>query len=157
MAMGENVGRVDHVVMMVWPENLDSCVRRLEEVFEAEFRYFEAGRQGIKGALSADTMLEVIAPLRDGSPASDSLVRLLDEKGEGVHSITFGVGDAHAARERLDALGVKNRGVFDALHEDAPDFIKDDYSVLLECHLRERIHGTLFVLSQIERSEPDAE
>ena len=157
MAMGENVGRVDHVVMMVWPENLESCVQRLEEVFEAEFQYFEADRQGIKGALSDDTMLEVIAPLRDGSPASESLERLLDQKGEGVHSITFGVADAFATQKRLDALGVKNRGVFDARHEDAPQFIKDDYSVLLECHMRERIHGTLFVMSQIERSKPGTE
>ncbi|MCE2391727.1 MAG: hypothetical protein J4G09_09630 [Proteobacteria bacterium] len=157
MGMGENVGRVDHVVMMVWPENLESCVRRLEEIFETEFQYFEADRQGIKGALSDETLLEVIAPLRDGSPASESLERLLDQKGEGVHSITFGVADAHATRKRLDALGVKNRGVFDALHEDAPQFIKDDYSVLQECHLRERVHGTLFVLSQIERSETGGE
>jgi len=157
MAMGENIGRVDHVVLMVWPENLDACVKRLREVFEIEFETFEAERQGVRGALSADSLLEVIAPLRDGSPASDSLLRLLDAKGEGVHSIAFGVADALATRDRLDVLGVKNRGVFDAIHEDAPRFVRDDYSTLLECHLRERIHGTLFVLSQIERRAPGAE
>ncbi len=153
MPMGDNVGQVDHVVMMVRSENLDASVARLSELLEIQFEYFEAPRQGVKGALSADSMLEYIAPLGDGSPASDSLIRLLDEKGEGIHSITFGVADARATKERLDVIGVRSREVYDAINEDAPAFMHERFDTTLECHLRERVAGTLFVLSQIERKE----
>ena len=155
MAMGNNVGCVDHVAMMVWPENLDASIERLSKMLEVEFQYFDAEPQGIRGAISPEAGLEFITPLRNGSPASDSLVRLLEEKGEGIHSIIFGVADAHGTKERLDAQGFKTRGVFDADHDQTPQFVRDLFSTQLELHMKERISGSLFVLSQIERREPE--
>jgi hypothetical protein len=116
---------------------------------QIEFEYFEAPRQGIKGTLSIDGMLEFIAPLDDGSKMSDSLSRLLDEKGEGVHSVTFGVADADATRVRLVGDGFQARDVYDAINEDTPDFVRQAFSVTKEVHMRERVAGTLFVLSEI--------
>jgi hypothetical protein len=149
MAMGNNVGQVDHVVMMCRPENLAGATERLSKMLEIEFDYFEAPRQGIKGALSIGSGLEYIAPLCDGSAMSDSLLRLLDEKGEGVHSITFGVANAEKTKARLDREGFKSREPYDAINEDAADFMHEKFSVTKEVHLRERIAGTLFVLSEI--------
>jgi hypothetical protein len=149
MPMGHNVGQVDHVVMMCRPENLESATARLSKMLQVEFEYFEAPRQGIKGTLSIDGMLEFIAPLGDGSKMSDSLVRLIDEEGEGVHSITFGVADAEATRERLERDGFEARDVYDAINEDTPEFVREAFSVTKEVHMRERVAGSLFVLSEI--------
>ena len=156
MSMGRSVGKVDHVVMMVWPENLDAAVERVRQLCEVEFEYFDVPVQGVKGALSTETGLEFIAPRRDGSSSSDSLVRLLEEKGEGLHSITFGVADAHATHERITRQGFKTRGVFDARNDDTPDFMKARFDTMLEVHLKERVAGTLFILAQHDRSEAEA-
>lgn len=149
MAMGRNVGRVDHVVMMCWPENLEGATERLARMLEIEFTPFEAPRQGIRGTLSIEGELEFIAPLRDGSPASESLERLLEERGEGIHSITFGVADADATHARLESEGFRVRPVYDAINEDTPTFVSEAFAVTKEVHLRERIAGSLFVLSEI--------
>ena len=151
MAMGNNAGRVDHVVMMCWPENLESATERLAKLLEIEFQPFEAARQGIRGTISIEGELEFITPLRDGSPASESLERSLRERGEGIHSITFGVADATATKARLDAQGFKARDVYDAINEDTPAFVREAFSVTREVHLRERVAGSLFVLSEIVR------
>jgi len=157
MAMGNNPGQLDHVALMVWPEHLEERVEELSRLLGVEFEFFEAPRQGIRGALSSQSQLEFIAPLRDGSGASDSLVRLLEERGEGIHSITFGVADADASDAHLRANGVRTRGVYDAINEDTPAFVREEFSVIRECHLRERLSGALFVLSQIERREGTAD
>ncbi len=149
MAMGNNVGRVDHVVMMCWPENIDGATARLSEMLEIDFEAFEAPRQGIRGTLSIEGMLEFISPLRDGSRASRSLEKLLEERGEGIHSITFGVADADAARARLERKGFATRPVYDAINEDTPEFVREAFSATREVHMRERIAGSLFVLSEI--------
>ena len=149
MAMGNNAGRVDHVVMMCHPSNLESATKRLSAMLQIEFVPFEAQRQGIRGSLSIEGMLEFITPLEDGSSASRSLERLLKKSGEGVHSITFGVESAQATHDRLVSEGYGVRPVYDAINEDTPDFIRNAFSVTKEVHMRERIAGSLFVLSEI--------
>jgi 4-hydroxyphenylpyruvate dioxygenase-like putative hemolysin len=155
MSMGRSVGKVDHVVMMVWPENLEAACARVSELLGVEFEFFDVPIQGVKGALDTEAMVEFIAPRKDGSASSRSLERLLAEKGEGLHSITFGVADAHATDRRLKNQGFKTRGVFNALNEDTPAFMRERFSTMLECPMKERIAGSLFVLSQIERREPE--
>jgi hypothetical protein len=154
MAMGNNVGQVDHVVMMCRAENLEVATARLGKMLQIEFENFEAPRQGIKGALSIESGLEFIAPLGDGSAMSDSLERLIEEKGEGIHSITFGVADANRAKAHLDREGFEAREPYDAINEDAPAFMHEKFSATKEVHLRERIAGTLFVLSEITKRDP---
>ena len=155
MAMGNNVGRVDHVVMMCRPENLEAATSRLSEMLEIEFTPFDAPRQGIRGTLSIEGMLEFITPREDGSSASTSLERLIEDRGEGVHSITFGVADAQTAHDRLVAQGYRTRPVYDAINDDTPGFVRDAFSVTKEVHLRERVAGSLFVLSEIVPREPN--
>ena len=155
MAMGNNVGQVDHVVMMCRPENLEATTARLSKMLEIEFEFFEAPRQGIKGALSIESGLEYISPLCDGSAMSDSLLRLIEEKGEGIHSITFGVANAEETKARLDRDGFKAREPYDAINSDAPDLMHEKFSATKEVHMRERVAGTLFVLSEIATRTPD--
>ena len=150
MAMGNNVGQVDHVVMMCRAENLVASTVRLEEMLEVTFEYFEASRQGIKGSLSIASGLEFIAPLGDGSAMSQALERVLDEKGEGIHSVTFGVADADATKARLDRQGFKAREPYEAVNEDAAPLMHKHFTTTKEVHMRERVAGSLFVLSEIK-------
>jgi hypothetical protein len=152
MAMGNNVGQVDHVVMMCRGENLVAATERLEKMLQIEFEYFDAPRQGIKGSLSITSGLEFIAPLGDGSAMSDALERTLDEKGEGIHSITFGIENAQETKAYLDREGFKAREPYDAINDDAPAFMKKEFTTTKEVHMRERVAGTLFVLSEITKS-----
>lgn len=155
MGMGNNAGQIDHVVLMCRAENLVASTERLEKMLRIEFEYFEAPRQGIRGSLSMAGGLEFIAPLGDGSAMSDSLERLLEERGEGIHSIAFGVADAEATKARLDREGFAAREPYDAINEDAPAFMHERFSVTKEVHLRERVAGTLFVLSEITKRGAD--
>ena len=90
MAMGNNVGQVDHVVMMCRPENLAGATERLSKMLEIEFDYFEAPRQGIKGALSIGSGLEYIAPLCDGSAMSDSCSACSMRRARGFTPLLLG-------------------------------------------------------------------
>jgi catechol 2,3-dioxygenase-like lactoylglutathione lyase family enzyme len=146
VGLTQNVNRIDHVVMMVREENLEACVERLSAVLGVTFEYFTFEPQGLRGAISLESGLEVITPL-----AEDSVLgRQLAEWGEGLHSITFGVPDIEQARERAESNGMRTYGVYDALGPSSPDFIASQFGVLKECHFREKIFGTLFVASQIE-------
>jgi len=155
MGMGNNAGQVDHVVMMCRAENLVAATERLEQMLEIEFEYFEAPRQGLRGSLSMESGLEFIAPLGDDSAMSNSLTRLIEEKGEGIHSITFGVADADATKARLDRQGFKAREPYEAVNEDAPAFMHENFTTTKEVHMRERVAGTLFVLSEIEKRDSE--
>lgn len=150
MAMGNNVGQVDHVVMMCRAENLVASTVRLEEMLEVTFEYFEAPRQGVKGSLSIASGLEFIAPLGDGSAMSQALERVLDEKGEGIHSVTFGVADADATKARLDRQGFKAREPYEAVNEDASPLMHEHFTTTKEVHMLERVAGSLFILSEIK-------
>jgi 4-hydroxyphenylpyruvate dioxygenase-like putative hemolysin len=144
--LAQNVNRIDHVVMMVRPDNLDACVERLSGVLGVDFEHFVFEPQQLRGAISLEAGLEVITPLSEDSV----LARQLDKWGEGIHSITFGVKDADEARARAEANGMETYGVYDALGASSPDFIAEQFQVLRECHFKQKIFGTLFVASQIE-------
>lgn len=146
MSLTQNINRIDHVVMMVKAENLDTCVERLAAVLGVEFEHFVFEPQGLRGAISLDAGLEVITPLTPDSV----LGRQLEAWGEGIHSITFGVPDIDVAKERAESNGMRTYGIYDALGPSSPGFITERIGVLKECHFRDKIFGTLFVASQIE-------
>src|SRR5262249_53358525 len=142
----QNINRVDHVVLMVRPENLSSCVERLANVLGAEFEYFVHEPQGLRGAISFESGLEVITPTREDSV----LARQLDEHGEGINCIVYGVRDADEAKARAEQNGMPTYRIHDALGPGTSDFTRERFEVLRECHFRERIFGALFVASQLE-------
>ena len=139
MGLTQNLNRIDHVVMMVREENLDACVERLSAVLGVEFEYFTFEPQGLRGAISLESGLEVITPLTPDSV----LGRQLEAWGEGLHSITFGVPDVEAAKERAEANGMRTYGVYDALGPSSPEFIAEKIEVLKECHFREDLRHPL--------------
>ena len=41
----------------------------------------------------------------------------------------------------MRAQGIKTRGVYDAINDDAPAFMHQNFSATKECHLAERLFG----------------
>ena len=103
------IERLDHVAMAV--PTLASGLDLLEG-FGAE--YF-SGANSVRGDFSwinydigSGSRLELIAP---NSPAS-FVQRFLDERGPGLHHITFKVSDVVRASERAEDLGLKVFGLY---------------------------------------------
>lgn len=128
------------------PENLEACVERLTNVLGAEFEYFTYEPQGLRGAISLESGLEVIAPLSDDSV----LARQLADEGEGIHSIVYGVRDADEAQARAEQHGMSTYRIHDALGPGTSELTIRHFQVLRECHFRENIFGARFVASQLE-------
>jgi 4-hydroxyphenylpyruvate dioxygenase-like putative hemolysin len=152
MSVGQNINRVDHVVLMVRPENLEACVERLANVLGAEFEYFVHEPQGLRGAISLQSGLEVITPTRDDCMLS----RQLAEHGEGINCIIYGVRDADEAKARAERHGMPTYRIHDALGPGTSEFTVEHFQAVRECHFKERIFGALFVASQIEPRQPSA-
>ena len=146
MSLNQNTNRVDHIVMLVRPENLEACVERLANVLGAEFQSFVYEPQGLRGAISLESGLEVITPLREDSLLS----RQLAEHGEGIHCVVYGVRDADEAKTRAEQHGMPCYRIHDVLGPGTSPFTVEHFQVLRECHFRERIFGALFVASQME-------
>jgi 4-hydroxyphenylpyruvate dioxygenase-like putative hemolysin len=146
MPLNQTINRVDHIVMMVRPENLEACVERLANVLGAEFDYFTYEPQGLRGAISLESGIEVITPLQEDS----ALSRQLAEHGEGIHFVVYGVRDADEAKARAERHGMSTYRIHDVLGTGASQYALDHFQVLRECHFRDKIFGTQFVASQLE-------
>jgi hypothetical protein len=102
MALKQNVGRIDHVAILVSPENFETCVERMSRVLEVKFVRARRKDLGLLIAMDWDAGLEILAPT-----GPDSLLwSRLQTKGEGHVSIIFGVKDLDAAKARAEAEGL---------------------------------------------------
>ncbi len=116
------VERFDHVSMAV--ADIDSAAPLLS-LLGAE--YFDGGLNAhgdfrwAQYALPGSGTLELIAPI--GDDPDHFLRRFLDERGEGLHHLTFKVFDIHAAVERATAMGFTVTGFDDSLEEWKEAFV----------------------------------
>ena len=95
--------KVDHIGILV--SNLDEAVKLYEDCFGAEVDKVETiSGQGVKAAilsLGQGAKLELLEPL----PGSN-MDKVLEKRGEGLHHITFEVGDVDNEISRLSEKGV---------------------------------------------------
>jgi predicted enzyme related to lactoylglutathione lyase len=99
----KSVQRVDHVAIIVYKENVEKYVRKLSDALGVTFdppTIVES--TGVVAALSWDSGLEILAPLREEGRFWDRLQR----HGEGCSIIVFGVADMDEAKARAQAAGV---------------------------------------------------
>lgn len=103
--MRQMVNRVDHVVWIARPENAQAYVERLSGLFGVAFDgpvVREA--YGCRFWVSWEGGLEVFTPYGDG-PYAAAWHKRLEERGEGVLTVVFGVRDIHDAQENARRLG----------------------------------------------------
>jgi len=97
------INHIDHVGIIVYPENVDKYVNLLSNVLGITFdEPIVNGDLGVIAVLSWGSGFEIMAPLRKEGPHWDKLQRF----GEGTCTIVFGVDDIDAAIQRAKANGV---------------------------------------------------
>jgi len=99
--MEQAIQRVDHVVILVKPENLRNYVERLNGILGITFDEPMVSLSGTMVAFCWDAGLEIIAPTREEGPYWERLQRF----GEGSVNIIFGVADLDEGMHRAEANG----------------------------------------------------
>jgi len=98
--------RIDHLAIIVRPENLDAYVEKFSKLLGVSFDdSIYAEDAGVRAALSWDSGLEIVAPLREEGRYWERLQRF----GEGCTVLVFGVDDIDAASDRANDMGIETR------------------------------------------------
>ena len=100
------IQRIDHVAIIVYPENFDAYVEKFSKLLDVTFDdAVRAEDPGVAAALSWDSGLEIIAPLRKEGRYWERLQRF----GEGCTILVFGVKDIDQAKVRANQMGIETR------------------------------------------------
>ena len=99
------LGRLSHVAVLV--RDLASAIRKYQVLFGAKLLEQETLANGADIAVVdlGGTHLELLSTRQPESKVG----KLLAERGEGIHHLSYEVGDLDAALERLRASGVRLR------------------------------------------------
>ncbi len=140
--------RVSHVVYCFRDENIDKAADFLTNVLGAKFEDSSRPELGLRILISLENGLELIAPSPDIGAVGERFVRFLDEHGEGVYNIVYGVEDLDVTTERAQrfGVGVTHRSSFAHL----PPW-QGRFDVLDEAHLEPHL-GMKITLGRIEPS-----
>jgi methylmalonyl-CoA/ethylmalonyl-CoA epimerase len=143
MRMKENIGikRLDHVCWAV--HHIDDVLPMLTELMgmtvEGRFESPEVGFRGVGLRVPGGTgHFEVLEPYDETS----YLHRFLEERGPGLHHVTFEVKDAERAAKAIKAFGIEPFGGVQRGHGWAETFIhpKDSGGVLFQFSVEEEPH-----------------
>ncbi len=142
--MKKFTNHVDHVAWISRLENLDANLAQLERLAGTTLTRFERADMGVIICVNWQAGLEVLAPLAQRTEANGFMHDWLDERGEGVMFVIFGVADLQRHQARLAALGI-------AVGPEVHDHPHSPWHHQLV--LKERIAGTVmnscFVLGDI--------
>jgi predicted enzyme related to lactoylglutathione lyase len=144
--MQQPINRVSHVVYCFRPENLDRAVAFLSEALGASFEDSSRPELGLRIMISLESGLELIAPAPDLGPVPERFTQHLEQHGEGIYNIVYGVRDLDevAVRAKAFGVGVTHRGSF----ADLPPW-QGRFDVLDEAHLEPHL-GMKITLGRIE-------
>lgn len=150
--MQQPKNRVSHVVYCFRLENIDKAAAFLTDVLGAKFEDSSRPELGLRILISLENGLELIAPSPDIGAVGERFTRFLDEHGEGVYNIVYGVEDLDVTSERAARLGVgvTHRSSF----AHVPPW-QGRFDVLDEAHLEPYL-GMKITLGRIEPSQPSA-
>jgi predicted enzyme related to lactoylglutathione lyase len=142
--------RVSHVVYCFRPENFDRAAEFLSNVLGAKFEDSSRPELGLRILISLESGLELISPSPDIGAVGERFTKFLDEHGEGVYNIVYGVEDLDETSERAKAYGVNvtHRSSF----ADLPPW-KGRFDVLDEAHFEPHL-GMKITLGRIEPTQP---
>jgi len=147
----KNINRIDHIAICVRPENLEAAVTHFSDLLDIKFEGpFPSEKAGITYYLDWESGMEIYAPT---NPAvAVDRVQFLEEHGEGMFRLVFGVPDIGEAAARARSMGqeVFETSAFNLNPEWRTEFDKMD-----EALLGTPVHGVRVGFSQIEPTNPD--
>ena len=135
------IKRLDHVCWAV--HKLEDALPMLTELMgmtvEGRFENPEVGFRGVGLRVPGGTgHFELLEPLGENS----YLRRFLEERGPGLHHVTFEVNDAEEAAEAIEKFGIEPYGGVNRSHGWVETFIhpKDSGGVLFQFYHEEEDH-----------------
>ena len=132
----QNVNRVDHVMYLAKPENQAAYVEQLSKLCRVRFHGpVEKPDLGVRLYISWAAGLEVVSPVSDSAPWSLRMKQYIEERGEGVMSVIFGVKDIHEAKAHAESLGYQTS---DIIENDGTESYAEETEVM-----KETVVGTL--------------
>ncbi len=146
--MKKFVNHVDHVAWVSRPETIEANVRELEKLSGARLTRFERADMGLVLYISWEAGLEVMAPSAYATEANQPLRDWLEQKGEGVIFVIFGVADLERHKARLEALGCEVGPLVDD-HETSPWH----HQLVLRERQAGLVMNTNFVLGDIDYAD----
>jgi methylmalonyl-CoA/ethylmalonyl-CoA epimerase len=144
----QNVNKVDHVVFMVWPENLDAARSTFQTMLGVTFEGpIDAAAQGVRIYIDWDAGIELMSPVDPDTAVAP--MRFLRERGEGVWRIVFGVASVDDALAQAATVGVHELFRAPNCIELSPSW-SERFERIDECPM-ETVHGVSLSYGDIRR------
>lgn len=148
MKMKKFVNHIDHVTWISKPENIEKNIAKLEALSGAKLTRFDRDDMGFTMYLSWEAGLEVVTPMEKRTDFNQLLYGWLEERGEGLMGVVYGIRDLDKHKKRLEEQGFEVGPIMDD-HPDSPWHHK--------IRLFERMGGVVmnstFILGDIDYSE----
>lgn len=142
----QNINRVDHVLYVARPENQAAYVEQLAKLCRVRFYGpVEKPDLGVRLYISWAAGLEVVSPVSDTAPWSLHMRQYIEERGEGLMSVIFGVKDIHEAKAHAESLGYQTR---DLIENDGSEPYAEETEVMKETVVGDVIN-TMFTFGEI--------
>jgi hypothetical protein len=102
----QNIKRVDHVVYVARAENQAAYAEQLSRLCRVKFYGpVDKPESGLRIYISWTAGLEVISPVSETTAWSLHIRQLIEQRGEGIMGVIFGVADIEEARRHAMTLG----------------------------------------------------
>lgn len=142
----QNIGRINHIAIVVHQENLEAAVASFAELLDIEFEGpFDSKSGGLLVYINVDAGMELVAPY-DRELATRHFDHL-EKHGEGVMTVAFGVADRAAAAARAEKLGYEIWRWADGLAMN-PAW-GERFEVFAEAALTPVLHGTRLKFAEL--------
>lgn len=146
------MGRIDHIAILVRLENLTTAVEHYSNLLDISFEGpFESDVTGITFYIDWESGMEIYAP-RVRELAEDRF-KFLEEHGEGVFRVVFGVPDIDDAVARARGMGHDVPVQLTAF--DLNPSWRDRFDRMDEAFVADTVHGVRIAFSQIEPKESE--
>lgn len=135
----QNIGRINHIAIVVHRENLEAAVTSFSELLDIEFEGpFDSKSGGLLVYINVDAGVELVAPYN--REIATRHFEHLEKHGEGVMTVAFGIADRAAAAARAEKLGYEIWRWADGF--DINEAWKERFEVFDEAALTPPLHGT---------------
>jgi 4-hydroxyphenylpyruvate dioxygenase-like putative hemolysin len=142
-----NVGRIDHIVIVVLPENIDRAAQEFGELLDVPMDGpYEPQDLGTRQYIDWESGIMLVAPVE--MERNTEHTRFLAEHGEGMYRIVFGTADQHASLERANGLGYATAWTYDGL--TVTDSWRAKFSTIKDGIIAPAIHGVRINFGQLE-------
>ena len=148
----QNIGRVNHVVVVVYPENLESAVRSFSALLDLDMEGpYDSKTGGMTVYIDLAAGIEIVAPYNP--EIATRHYEHLEKHGEGIMTVAFGVADRDAAVARAEGLGFEVWRWANGFDVN-PAWV-DEFEVFDEAALSPMLHGTRLKFAEVvPRDEP---